>query len=165
MEEEEEEEEEEAASERDEEVTSKEADQKKEEGLFKEGEEEHAGYDECLWLNERVFVCLECTLLQQLLSCKKKPRKIRIETETQIDFVRTKEIIFHVALFLIFERDMLDHQRSIRRHHQATKGTPQLKVCLNRRPFFLPIVSPSSSPLRLRIWETQRSGKKGGSVV
>ena len=67
--------EEEEKEEKDEEVTSKGADQKKEEGLFKaDREEEHAGCDECLWQNERVFVCLECTLLQQLLSYEKNQK-------------------------------------------------------------------------------------------
>ena len=37
-----------------------------------------------------------------------KTKKLRIETETLIDFVRTKEILFHVAFFIIFELDMLN---------------------------------------------------------
>ena len=71
MEEEEEEEEEEAASEKDEEVTSKEADQKKEEGLFKGERKSMQGATNACGRMKGFFVCLECTLLQQLLSYKK----------------------------------------------------------------------------------------------
>ncbi len=58
---------------------------------------------------------------------------------------------------------MLDHQRSIRRHHQATKGTPQL--FFEQKTFLTSFCFSLSSPLR--IWETQRSGEKRGkcSVV